>query len=384
MSMRGNKMGSSCGTWSQGTPTGFDSRLQVVYQKTESLKPNANNARTHSKQQIRQIADSIKAFGFTNPVLLDDTNTIIAGHGRASAAKLLGIPEIPTIRRGDLSPDQVRAYVIADNKLAANAGWDKSILAIELQHLLNIETEFDITVTGFEIPENDLVLSPGDDTQDADDPFEFEENTESITQPGDLWKLGKHRIFCGNATEETSYSTLMDTKRAGVVFIDPPYNVHIDGNVSGNGAIHHREFPMAAGEMSEAEFRSFLTASLKLLASHSTSGSVHFVCMDWRHAGELIAAGKQVYDSLLNVCVWVKNNGGLGSFYRSQHELGVCVPEWQEKAPQQRSTGAIRPQPDQRLGISLDQLRFKKCRGRQSSCAASHREAGAVGSGCAP
>lgn len=297
------------------------STLSIEYRSLSCLKHNPRNSRTHSKHQIKQIADSIKVFGFTNPVLLDENNTIIAGHGRVSAAKFLRIAEVPTILLKDLSPDQVRAYVIADNKLAANAGWDKSILAIELQHLLNVDTEFDVTVTGFEIPEIDLLLSPGDDKPDADDVFEIEESTHPVTQSDDIWKLGRHRILCGNALEEASYSRLLDTKRAAVVFIDPPYNVAIEGNVSGKGAIRHREFQMASGEMSEAEFISFLASSFKLLASYSTAGSVQFVCMDWRHAGELITAGKQVYDSLLNVCVWVKNTGGMGSFYRSQHEL---------------------------------------------------------------
>ena len=325
-------MGSLSKAWSRETPTNFDSRLQVVYQKSELLKPNANNARTHSKRQIRQIADSIKAFGFTNPILVDETHTIIAGHGRVWAAKLLGITEVPTIRLENLTEEQIRAYVIADNKLAENAGWDKSILAIELQHLLTLDcADFDVTVTGFEIPEIDLLLSAADDLPDADDLFEVVGGSEPVTQPGDLWKLGKHRILCGNAMEEISYSRLLGAKRAGVVFIDPPYNLAIDGNVSGNGAIRHREFQMASGEMSEGEFTSFLASSLKLLASHSHTGSVHFVCMDWRHTGELITAGKQVYDSLLNVCVWVKNTGGMGSLYRSQHELVFVFRSGKEK-----------------------------------------------------
>jgi DNA modification methylase len=295
--------------------------VSMQFLPTSSLKPYPNNARTHSKHQIRQIAESIGAFGFTVPVLVDSKKRIVAGHARVEAAKLRGLSHVPTICLEDLTEEQIRAYVIADNKLAENAGWDTSILAIELQHLLNIETEFDISVTGFEVPEIDLLLSPGETTPDADDVFELEENSNPVTQPGDMWKLGKHQILCGNAIEQDSYSRLMDTKRAGVVFIDPPYNVPIDGNVSGKGAIHHREFPMASGEMSESEFTSFLASSFTLLARYSTAGSVHFACMDFRHLGEILAAGKQVYDSLLNVCVWVKNVGGMGSLYRSRHEM---------------------------------------------------------------
>jgi DNA modification methylase len=211
--------------------------------------------------------------------------------------------------------------VIADNRLAEKAGWDKAILAIELQHLLTIESEFDVTVTGFEIAEIDLLLSPGDERADPDDLLDVEELAEPVTRAGDLWKLGRHQIVCGSAVEQDPYARLLGPKRADVVFIDPPYNVPIAGNVSGKGAIQHREFPMASGEMSEFEFIFFLTSSLRLLARNSAEDSVHFVCMDWRHIGELLTAGREVYDSVLNVCVWVKNNGGMGSFYRSRHEL---------------------------------------------------------------
>jgi DNA modification methylase len=301
------------------TPKG----LELTYHPVGALKANPHNSRTHSKRQVRQIADSMKAFGFTNPVLLDEGNTIVAGHGRVSAAKLLGMTEVPTIRLVNLSADEIRAYVIADNRLAEKAGWDKAILAIELQHLLTIESEFDVTVTGFEIPEIDLLLSPGDGTLDGDDLFDSSEMLAPVTRAGDLWKLGRHQIVCGSAVEQDPYARLLGAKRADVVFIDPPYNVPIAGNVSGKGSIQHREFPMASGETSEFEFISFLTSSLRLLARYSSVDSVHFVCMDWRHIGELLTAGREVYDSVLNVCVWVKNNGGMGSFYRSRHELVV-------------------------------------------------------------
>ncbi len=298
-----------------------NSELQITYQSVADLKNNPRNARTHSKHQILQIARSIDAFGFTNPVLLDHDNMIVAGHGRVAGAKKLGISLVPTIRLEDLSPDQIRAYVIADNRLAETAGWDKSILSIELQHLLTIDNDFDVTVTGFEIPEIDLALATENDKADPDDTFEVAETPQAVTQLGDLWHLGKHRVLCGNSLEPQSYSTLMGSRRADVVFVDMPFNVHINGHVCGNGSIRHREFPMASGELTEFEFISFLSSSLRLLAQYSTVGSVHFVCMDWRHMSELLTAGKQVYDSLLNLCVWVKNNGGMGSFYRSRHEL---------------------------------------------------------------
>ncbi len=219
-------------------------KISIEFLPPSSLKPYPNNARTHSKHQIRQIAASQVAFGFTNPVLIDSTNTIIAGHARVEAAKLNGMQQVPTIRLENLSPEKIIALGIADNKLALNAGWDISVLSVELQQLSNLDTDFDISVTGFEVAEIDLLLADGDTKPHKDDAFEVEENSIAVTHPGDLWKLGKHRILCGNAIEVASYSTRMGSKRAGVVFVDPPYNVPIRGHVSGNGAIEHREFAM--------------------------------------------------------------------------------------------------------------------------------------------
>jgi DNA modification methylase len=297
------------------------STLAVTYQPAAIPTANPHNARTHSKHQIRQIADSIETFGFTNPVLVDERNTVIAGHGRLAAAKLLGLAVVPTICLENLSADQIRAYIVADNRLAENAGWDKSILAIELQHLLTIENDFDVTITGFEVPEIDLILQEAASNPDPDDCVPDLKDGQAVSQVGDLWQLGKHRLLCGDALRQDSFAALMGKRQASVVFIDPPYNVRIDGHATGNGLIRHREFQMASGEMSEAEFVAFLTTSLRLLGRHSAANSVHFICMDWRHMGELLAAGKQIYDAFLNLCVWTKNSGGMGSFYRSQHEL---------------------------------------------------------------
>jgi DNA modification methylase len=299
------------------------SGLEVIYQPREALKPNLNNARTHSKHQIRQIADSIRIFGFTNPVLIDSNQKIIAGHGRVEAAKLRGMSQVPTIRIESLTEEQVRAYVIADNKLAENAGWDKSILAIELQHLLTVDCpDFDVTITGFEVAEIDVILEEASETSAMEEPVPqpiFDHA--AITESGDLWLLGKHKVLCGNSLHADSYKDLMGRRKAAMVFADPPYNVPIDGNVCGKGSVRHREFQMASGEMSDAEFVAFLSTSLRMFAKHSVSESVHFLCMDWRHMKEMLAAGLSIYDSLLNLCVWVKDNGGMGSFYRSRHEL---------------------------------------------------------------
>jgi hypothetical protein len=181
-------------------------KLSITYLAISSLKRNPNNSRTHSKRQIRQLAESIKEFSFTHPIIIDNNNMIVAGGGRVLAADVLGMDEVPTVRLEHLSPDQIRAYAIADNQLAALAGWDEEILATELQYLLTLDGVFDATITGFEVPEIDLLLSEQDDKPDPDDSFEIADTAPAVTQPGILWELGKHRVLCASALEPRSYS----------------------------------------------------------------------------------------------------------------------------------------------------------------------------------
>jgi hypothetical protein len=296
-----------------------EAQLKIEYVDPKSLKPNPANARTHSRHQIRQLVRSVKQFGFLNPAIIDRNGMIIAGHGRVLAAIQLDLDKIPIIRVEDLTPDDLRSYVIADNRIAEMAGWDKSILAIELEYLISTEN-IDIEVTGFEMGEIDAILQEAANLPEEPETVALD-NGPAVSQLGDLWHLGEHRILCGNSLEEQSYATLLNKRRADVVFADAPYNVPIHGHVGGNGAIHHREFAMACGEMTEEQFLAFLTAALRLLARFSKPGSVHFLSMDWRHLRVLLDAGQRVYDQLLNLCVWVKNTAGMGSFYRSQHEL---------------------------------------------------------------
>jgi DNA modification methylase len=295
--------------------------LHVVDMSVTSLTNFSNNARTHSKRQIRQIADSIREFGFTNPVLLGPGNTIVAGHGRVQAALLLGMTHVPTILLAHLTKDQIRAYVIADNRLAMNAQWDESILAIELQHLLTIQADFDITITGFEVPEIDLILQQASEVPDQEDDVDVSQAGPAVSELGDLWGLGDHRIYCGNSLLDASFVCLLDGRQADMALCDPPYGVKINGHAMGNGATKHREFAMGCGEMSFEEFVRFLSQALQLLARHSKNGSVHFIFMSWHHLQELLVAGRQVYDALLNIVVWAKDRAGMGSLYRSQHEL---------------------------------------------------------------
>jgi len=294
--------------------------VSVTYLPIDSVRQNPKNARTHTPRQIRKVANSLREFGFINPIIIDKQGQVVAGHARLAAAQLLHLELVPTIAIENLTATQIRAYVIADNRLALDADWDAKVLAEELGDLLELANEIDVSLTGFEVAEIDELLC-SDQLTPAPEALELDGNATTVTQTGDLWQLDEHRVLCANSLQDSSFDLLMAKKRATVTFADPPYNVRISGNVCGKGTIQHPEFAMASGEMNEAEFTAFLSTALRLLVKFSTGGSVHFVCMDWRSAHTLLAAGRQNYDELLNMCVWVKDNGGMGSFYRSQHEL---------------------------------------------------------------
>ena len=316
-------------------------QFEVESRPIETLRPYARNARTHSKKQIRQIAKSITRFGFCNPVLIDDTSQIVAGHGRVEAAKLLDMEEVPTVMLSHLNPTEVRAYILADNRLAELAGWDREILAIELQALVDLD--FEVELTGFETGQIDVIL---DEAREAtQDPGGPEDETPqysagaAITRPGDQWELGRHRLICGDAREPSAYTALLGGTKADFVFTDPPYNVAIDGHVCGLGRIRHKNFAMGCGEMSRVDFTGFLTLVFQHLAANTTDGSIHQICMDWRHMPEMLSAGEAVYTELKNLCVWNKSNAGMGSFYRSKHEL-VFVWKKGTGPPSTRSSSA--------------------------------------------
>jgi DNA modification methylase len=297
--------------------------LSVVYFEPKDLKPYPRNARRHSSKQIRQIADSIRTFGFTNPILIDAQDMILAGHGRVEAAKILNMATVPCVRIETVTPDQRRAYILADNKLALNAGWDQEILAIELQGLVDLG--YDMTVTGFSLAEADFILDAARDGA-TDTPAGPEDviprvTEDTVTRMGDLWRLGRHRLICGDARNVDDYDRLLAGETVDLIFTDPPYNVPIDGHVCGSGQIRHREFAMGVGEMSSSSFTAFLTETLGAAAKRCRDGAIAFVCMDWRHMSELLAAGRATFSELKNLCVWNKTNGGMGSFYRSKHEL---------------------------------------------------------------
>ncbi len=326
------------------------SNLNVVIKPTNELRENPANARTHSDAQVEQIAKSIQKFGFNNPILVDAEGMIIAGHGRVAAAKILGLKTLPTVQLDHLSEAQKRAYVIADNRLAELAGWDREILAIEFQFLVEEDIEFELTDIGFSAPEIDVILTEESEANADPDIAEFRSGP-PVTVPGDLWLIGPHRLLCGNALDASSYEKLMGSEQAEMIFTDPPYNVPITGHVSGLGRARHEEFAMAAGEMSKPEFTRFLSTVFRHMAAWSTDGSIHFVCMDWRHLLELLRAGQIAYSELKNICVWAKANGGMGSLYRSQHELVAVFKNGTGSAYQQRRARTKWPLPHERLEL---------------------------------
>lgn len=309
-------------------PTPSGATIDIRARALEFMPPTAiraapSNARQHSDKQLTQIAASIRRFGFTNPILIDEAAEIIAGHGRFEAARRLGLTRVPVIRIGGLSEAERRALRIADNRIAENSSWDLELLATELRFLSELKVDFDLELTGISTAEMDHLIGdsrPEDALSENEapqpDPIEA-----TASRAGDIWRLGDHLLICGDVRDGDVLDRLMGSERAQMSFLDPPYNVAIDGHARGLGRIQHREFAMASGEMSPQEFRAFLQDCLRQLAQVSADGSLHYVCMDWRHIVDLIAVGQQVYSEFKNLAVWVKENAGMGSFYRSQHEL---------------------------------------------------------------
>ena len=292
--------------------------LAVTYRAAEDLKPHHQNARTHSPKQIGHIVKSMSQYGWTNPILIDEDGNVLAGHGRLEAAKRLGISEVPTIILAHMTAAQKRAYIIADNRLSETAGsWDRKLLALEHEAIQLLDPSFDLTSTGFERDEIEIMLENGVEGSEDDVP-EPDRSNPPVTRVGDLWILGKHRLLCADALQRSSFEQLMASEKAQMILVDSPYNVPIAGHVTGAGK--HREFVMASGEMSSEEFTEFLTQAFANLIAFSKDGSIHALFMDWRHVPEMVAATRQ-YTEFKNLICWNKQTAGLGSFYRAQHEL---------------------------------------------------------------
>ncbi len=278
-------------------------RLSIQYRRIESLTPNPNNPRVHTDRQIQKIARSIEAFGFVFPVVIRPSGQVVAGHGRVQAARLLHLSEIPTVALQHLEESQLTALMLADNRLCEQSEWDPKLLGKELKALSEVELNFSLEATGFELGEIDLLidnLQPGTENAREADALPEAEPSVHVTVPGDLWLLGHNRLLCGDALQPSSFSKIMEGRKANMVLTDPPCTVPISG---------------------EAGFTDFLPRIFNLLISQTIEGSIHFVFAEWRHMGEVLIAGKQAYGDLNDLCVGVKDKTEAGSLYRSQHEL---------------------------------------------------------------
>ena len=294
---------------------------KIAWLAIDDLKPFPGNPRQHPEAQIARLMRSIEQV-WTNPILVDETGTILAGHGRWEAAKRLGRTEVPTLTIAGLSAAEKRAVVIADNRLPEQAVWDFDLLRGHFKVL--IEVDFDVELTGFSTGEIDLLLDgkPAPVTADpADDLGGLKLDVPPVSQPGDVWQLDRHRLVCGDALQGNSYEVLLGSDLAQMIVADPPYNVRIHGHAVGRGKRRHREFKMASGEMSEEAFTSFLEAFIRQTVTFSGEGSIHYLFIDWRHLTELLAAARPRYAEWKALLVWNKTNAGQGNFYRSKHEL---------------------------------------------------------------
>lgn len=282
------------------------------------LKPHKKSLKVHSKEKIKLLANSISALDCIVPIVVDKNYRIIAGNARYKAIKQLGLKSVPVIKAEHLTDDQVRLYRIADNKLAEGSKWDDELLRVELEYLSNID--IDVTLTGFQIPEIDFILNDQAFVEPVTDEALLAPPTRPVTRSRDIFSLGKHRVACGDLRIRPVMLSLMGQERATLVITDPPFNVPINGHVL-VGSSRHSEFAMASGEMSQEEFTAFLQSCFEQFCDFSVDGSLHLVFMDWRHIREITQAGDAVYDKQMNLCVWAKSNAGMGSLWRSQHEL---------------------------------------------------------------
>lgn len=295
--------------------------LKVVYLPISKIQKYSGNAKLHSDKQVSQIVKSIRRFDFINPILIDEKSIIIAGHGRMEAAIGAGLDKVPVIQIKHLTEAEKKAYRIADNKLTELGEWDIGKLQLEFEAIESLDVELDFEITGFNSGELDVLMDnacPKADPQKNSIPFIPDD--EIVSREGDIWELGKHRIICGNSLVRDTFSNLMKGEKARMVFSDPPYNLSTD-EICGGGTIKHEDFKFAHGEMSSTEFQQFLKSSFMLLKEFSISGSLHYLCINWKKVKEMSYAGADVYDELKNICVWNKTNAGMGSLYRSKHEF---------------------------------------------------------------
>lgn len=305
----------------------FDRRIKaqtIEHVPTDRLTPDPRNAKKHPDRQIALLQANFEQFGFTNPILIAESNVILGGHARYYAAVRSGITHLPCIRLTHLSEKEKRALAIADNKLAELGKWDLEILSEDLKILDDpeLESSLDIRILGFDTPEIDDLLAESDDRRRADLADEVAPPAPgaiAVTEPGDHWICDDHALVCGDALDAASFTAVMGGDKAQMCFTDPPYNVPNAGHVTKRDGV--REFPMAHGEMSHLEFTEFMAKACSNTGAHLAAGGTAFFCMDWRHSRELQNAAEPVFGQMKNIIVWAKANAGLGTFYRSQHEF---------------------------------------------------------------
>jgi DNA modification methylase len=284
------------------------------------LKPLGRETRKHSASQIRKLQASLEQFGFVLPIVIDVDGRVIAGWGLVVAAKKLGLAEVPAVTIADLDEAKSRMLRLALNRLGEDSSWNPDALKLEFSDILEISSESDLRISGFEMGEIDVAIE-GPSIDEEDNLPAPNETSMPVAQPGDLWLLGDHRILCADALVGESYLRLLGDERAQMVFTDPPWNIPIAGHVSGLGAVKHGDFAMGCGEMSAAEFQAFLRTALGHAVTYSDDGSIHYVCMHWAKIRELLGGTADLYSETKNLCVWSKSNAGMGSLYRSRHEL---------------------------------------------------------------
>lgn len=289
----------------------------------ESLKQAKRNVRLHPDGQLEALTESLRQFGLITPIVVDADSRIVAGHGRWEAAKRLGITSVPILRAQHLSVQQLQLYAIADNRIAEQAEWDRELLAVEFRELELALPDISLSVSGFQLPEIDLMTSSLQQTSwsDLDETPESVPQRAPVTKIGDAWVFDdNHVLLCGNSTDPEAVTGLMAGERAAAVATDPPYNLKAR-EYSGKGRNRHGDFRQAAGELSRPEFTGFLTSGFAAVLPHLTTGALIYAFMDWKHVRELLGAADENALELLNICIWDKGKGGMGAFYRSAHEM---------------------------------------------------------------
>lgn len=309
--------------------------LQTEYLATSTLAPIPGAPREHPKSQIRALTKSFEAFGQVLPILIDPEGRIISGAAQWDVAKRLGMLEVMVIRVEYLSEPQIKALMVALNRLGDLSKWNEQALSAILLDLHELDLDFDIEASGYTEIEIELRIEGIDDLTEPEDDQVLVGDGPTVTRLGDLWQLGNHRLLCADTLKKESWLALMGEDLAALVVTDSPFNVPIDGHVTGQGKFKHRPFQMAAGEMSPPQFTAFLSTSMEHAHRWSKPGLVHVWAMDWRHANEITSAGQAVYERYLNMAVWVKDRPELGLRFQSQstfrlqclHDLGCHQPQ---------------------------------------------------------